>query len=154
MIYKVNGYNNLPTYYVEQSVFDANSTYEFGTLIVGNKQDADAKLSELKKTVLEYEAVRFSVCATFVNGNDTTWREIQESDPEDTICKVFDTFTGQYTECATKTEALALNEQKKQSFLTSCGLDKVYELETLPTPFVANQVGSNPQPISSGTQTL
>ena len=100
-----------------------------GALVVGvllyylslkNKQvnalqaQVDNVSTQKQADVLAYEAVRFSVCATFVNGNDTTWREVQDSDPEDTICQVFDTFTGQYTQCANKTEAFALNDQKKQ----------------------------------------
>ena len=136
MIYRVNGYNVEPTYFDESTNPNA-------------KTDAQAFLKQKQKDVLAYEAVRFSVCATFVNGNDTTWREVQESDPEDTICQVFDTFTGTYTQCANKTEAFALNEQKKQAFLASVGLDKVYEVDSMPT-----KLGSLPQPISEGTQSL
>lgn len=135
MIYKVNGYNTDATYFDEANNPNA-------------KADADALLAQKQQDVLAYEAVRFSVCATFVNGNDTTWREVQESDPEDTICQVFDTFTGTYTQCANKTEAFALNAQKQQDFLASVGLDKVYELEQMPgTP-------TQQQPLTEGTQTL
>lgn len=130
MIYQVNGYNVEPTY-------------------LENKADAEALLVQKQADVLSYEAVRFSICATFVNGNDTIWREIQESDPEDTICQVFDTFTGTYTQCTNKTEAYALNTQKQQAFLASVGLDKVIELTEMPkTP------QELAQPKTSGTQTL
>lgn len=136
MIYQVNGYSTEPTYFDE-------------TTNVNAKTDAETLLAQKQKDVLAYEAVRFSICATFVNGNDTTWREIQESDPEDTICQVFDTFTGTYTQCFNKTEAYALNEQKKQEFLASVGLDKVIELTEMPkTP------QELAQPKTSGTQTL
>jgi hypothetical protein len=135
MIYQVNGYNVEPTYFDEATNKNA-------------KADAEALLAQKQTDVLAYESVRFSICATFVNGNDTTWREVQESDPEDTICQVFDTFTGTYTECANKTEAYALNSQKQQAFLASVGLDKVYELEQMP------KVATMPQPVSQGTQTL
>lgn len=133
MIYKVNGYNTEPTYFDEATSANA-------------KADAESLLAQKQQDVLTAESVRFSVCATFVNGNDTTWREVQEADPEETICQVFDTFTGQYTECANKTEAFALNEQKKLNFLASVGLDKVEELTEMPAEL--------PQPISKGTQTL
>jgi len=146
MIYKVNGYNTQPKYFVDQTTFEQNPNYTLGTLVVGTQSDAEALLSQTQADVLSYEAVRFSVCATFVNGNDTTWREVIESDPEETICQVFDTFTGSYTECSNKTEAFALNEQKKQNFLASVGLDIVVELESLPE--------EPTQPISKGTQTL
>ena len=116
MIYKVNGYNTQPTYFDEATNLNA-------------KTDAEAFLAQKQIDVLAYEAVRFSICATFINGNDTTWREIQDSDPEDTICQVFDTFTGSYTQVNSKTEAYQLNEQKKQNFLLSVGLDKVYETD-------------------------
>lgn len=134
MIYFVNGYNEKPTYFVEQSVFDENPNYELGTLVVGTKTDAQAFLAQKQVDVLESEAVRFSICVTFVNGNDTTWREVQDSDPEDTICQVFDTYTGTYTECSNKTQAYALNEQKKQEFLASVYLDTVQETNELPKP--------------------
>jgi hypothetical protein len=133
MIYKVNGYNAEPTYFDELDNPNA-------------KADAEALLIETQQTVLAAEAVRFSVCATFVDGNNTTWREVQESDHEDTICQVFDTFTGQYTECPNKTEAHTLNAQKQQAFLASIGFDKVIELTEMPQPL--------PQPVSQGTQTL
>ena len=119
MIYKVNGYNSDPTYFDE--TINANAKIEAETLLAQKQTD-----------VLAYEANRFSICATFVNGNDTTWREVQDSDPEDTICQVFDTFTGQYTQCSNKTDAYALNEQKKQEFLVSISMDKIYEIESLP----------------------
>ena len=133
MIYQVIGYNVEPTYFDEATNPNA-------------KAEAEALLVQKQTDVLAYEAVRFSICATFVDGNNTTWREVQESDPEDTICQVFDTFTGSYTQCANKTEAYALNAQKQQAFLASIGLDKVIELTELPKP--------KAQPISEGTQTL
>ena len=117
--------------------------------ILENKEEAEALLLQNQKDALAIESVRFSICATFVNGNDTTWREVTIEDPEETICQVFDTFTGTYTQCANKTEAFALNEQKKQAFLASVGLDKVYEVDSMPT-----KLGSLPQPISEGTQSL
>lgn len=132
MIYQVNKVYTEPEYFDE-----ANNT--------NAKADAEALLAKVRAEVLEKEATRFSICATFINGNNTTWREIQESDPEDTVCQVFDTFSGSYTQVATKTEAYALNEQKKQTFLTSSGLDAVIELEQIPTPV---------QPTTYGTQSL
>lgn len=120
MIYQVNGFNVEPTYF--DDVTNANA-----------KADAEALLAQKQKDVLEYEAVRFSICATFVEGNNTTWRQIKDTDPEDTICQVFDTFTGTYTQVNSKAEAYALNEQRKQAFLVSVKLDKVYEVEVIPT---------------------
>ena len=137
MIYQVNGYNTEPTYF--DDAINANA-----------KADAETLLAQKQSDILAYEAVRFSICATFVNGNDTTWREVQESDPEDTVCQVFDTFTGTYTQCANKTEAYALNQEKKQTFLASVGLDKVYELKEMPVKQVydsskfGNTVGTIP----------
>ena len=116
MIYQVYGFNVEPTYFDDAT--NANA-----------KTDAEILLAQKQKDVLAYEAIRFSICATFVDGNNTTWREIKDTDPEDTICQVFDTFTGSYTQVSNKTEAYALNEQKKQNFLLSVGLDKVYEAD-------------------------
>lgn len=119
MIYQVNGYNVAPTYFDEATNNNA-------------KADAEALLTQKQQDVLAYEALRFSICATFVNGNDTTWRAVEESDPENTTCQVFDTFTGKYVECSSKTEAYNLNRQKQQQFLESVGLDKVYEVDSIP----------------------
>jgi hypothetical protein len=133
MIYIVNGYNVEPTYFDEATNHNA-------------KADAEALLAQKQQDVLAYEAVRFSICATFVDGNNTTWREIQEADPENTVCQVFDTFTGQYTQVSSKTEAYALNAQKQQAFLAYAGLDKIGEIAVMPAPIT--------QPISEGTQNL
>jgi hypothetical protein len=132
MIYKVNTVYDLPQHFDVMTNPNA-------------KADAEELLAQVRSEVLKKEAIRFSICATFVNGNDATWREVQDSDPEDTVCQVFDSLTGTYTKVATKTEAYALNEQRKQEFLTSCGLDTVTELEEMPTPV---------QPTTQGTQTL
>jgi hypothetical protein len=136
MIYQIIGYNNPPTYFNEADNPNA-------------KADAEQFLAQKQIEVLNKEHVRFSICATFVNGNDSTWREVTIEDPEDTICQVFDTFTGSYTQCANKTEAYALNAQKQQAFLASIGLDKVIELTEMPP-----KPGNLTQPVSTGTQTL
>jgi hypothetical protein len=132
MIYQVNKFYTQPEYFDEATNPNA-------------KADAEALLAKVRADVLQKEAGRFSICATFVNGNNTTWREVQESDPEDTVCQVFDTFTGTYTQVDTKTEARALNEQKKQEFLTSSSLISVLELEKMPSLI---------QPATQGTQDL
>lgn len=120
MIYMVNGIEGTPTYFDESVNPNA-------------KADAEAFLKEKREEALSKEAVRFSICATFVNGMDTTWRVIEESDPEDTVCQVFDHVVGVYTEVPNKTEAIALNEQRKQEFLASIALDRVFDLTELPT---------------------
>jgi hypothetical protein len=118
MIYKVNGYNTEPTYFDEATNVNA-------------KAEAEVLLAQKQAEVLTIEEARFSICATFVDGSNTTWRAILDSDPEDTVCQVFDTFVGRYTECANKTEAYALNEKKKEAFLKDISLDKVYEVEAV-----------------------
>jgi hypothetical protein len=123
MIYKVFGYNTAPTYFDEATNVNA-------------KAEAEALLVQMQIKALSLEAIRFSICATFVDGNNTIWREVLDSDPEDTVCQVFDTFTGRYTECANKTEANALNERKKQEFLVNVELNKVYEVEVIPGDLV------------------
>ena len=119
MIYKVNLHRT------EAAFFDEATN-------VNARQEAETILATERIKALLEEETRFSInAAVYINGN-TAWRAIQDSDTEDTICQVFNTFTGQYTECANKTEAYALNEQIKEQFLSSIGLDKVYELEAMP----------------------
>jgi len=121
MIFQVN------TFYATPSFFDEATN-------PNARVEAEALLAQVRIEVLEREATRFSICATFVNGNDTIWRELQDSDPENTICQVFDTLSGSYTQVSNKTEAYVLNEQKKQNFLVSCGLGAIVELEEMPQP--------------------
>ena len=133
MIYKVNGYITGPVYFDESKVADA-------------KTQADILLESNRTQALISEASRFSICATFVDGQNTTWREIQESDPEDTVCQVFNHLTGTYTEVLSKTDAIKLNTELKEQYLTDIGLDKVEQLDSMPELL--------PQPISRGTQPL
>ena len=131
MIYQVNGYNTEPTYFDDSKIATAQADAQ--SLLVKNQQEA-----------LIQNAVRFSICATFIDGNNTVWREVQESDPDDTICQVLDTFTGTYTQVNSKTEAYALNEQKKQAFLASVKLDKVYEVDVMPDKVTISGVAQLP----------
>jgi hypothetical protein len=119
VIYQVNMYGAQPTFF--NSADNANAKSEAQTLQVQRQQE-----------LLGQESYRFSICATFADGTDVTWRAVQDTDPEETVCQVFDTLTGQYTECPNKTAALALNEQKKQAFLESVGMDRVIELAEMP----------------------
>lgn len=134
MIYKVNQWNTIPVYFDESTNPNA-------------KEEAEYLLLQTQKQVLEQEKSRFSICATFVDGSNTVWREVLDSDLEDTVCQVFDTFTGQYTECANKTEAFALNEEKKLNFLKTVFLDKIYEVESIPVIEQPTIEGVNGLPI-------
>lgn len=131
LIYQVNAYNGIPTYFDDLKNQNA-------------KADAEALLAQRRAETLLQESVRFSICATFVSGNDTVWRNVQEDDPEDTVCHVFDHLLGEYEEVQGKAAAYALNEQRKEEFLTSVKLDKVYEYETIPSD----------QPVSTGLAAL
>jgi hypothetical protein len=131
LIYQVNSFDGVPTYF--DSAINENA-----------KEEAEVLLAKRREQVLIQEAVRFSICATFVDNSNTTWRNIKDEDPEDTVCQVFDHLLGEYEEAPNKTEAFALNEQRKQEFLTSIRLDKVYEHETMPSD----------QPVSAGLTTL
>jgi hypothetical protein len=127
MIYKVN------KFYVEPEYFDEATN-------PNAKAEAEALLAQVRVEVLEKEAVRFSICAEFVVGSDTTWRAIQDTDPEDTSCLVLDTSTGTYTKVNNKTEAYALNEQIKQNFLSECMLDTLVEITDMSMEPVNNVI--------------
>lgn len=147
-IYQVNGYNEAPTFYVPDTTFLVNvapNNPYIKAVLVGTEQDAQVELVNRQKNVILQETVRFSVCATFVEGDNSVWREVLDSDPEDTVCKVFNAFTGQYISYSTKTEANAANEQMKQQFLATIGMDSVKTLDALP---------EYKQPATKGTQTL
>lgn len=108
------------------------------------KAEAEALLAQRRAETLLQEAARFSICATFVSGNDTVWRELREDDPEDTTCHVFDHLIGEYEEVQGKTAAYELNEQRKEEFLAASGLDTVREHVTMPSD----------QPVSIGLANL
>lgn len=135
MMYRVNDFENEATYFVQdQATADELNSNPFisNKCFVGGKQDAEALLAQNQQRALQQEADRFSISASFINGDKVDWRVLEASDPEDTVCQVFDTFAGQYIQCANKTEAYALNEAKKQQFLANIGLDKVIELDVAP----------------------
>jgi hypothetical protein len=143
-IYQVNGYNQPPTFYVpDQDTANTAAPNAMYTVIIGTQQDAQNALTTLQSEVLQKEAMRFSICATFIEDTHTTWRAVQDSDPEDTICQVFNMSTGQYTQCSTKTEANTVNAQIQQQFLASIGLDTVKEVTQLPVPPVRKTIVSS-----------
>jgi hypothetical protein len=120
LIYQVNAYNDVPTYFDDANASNA-------------KTEAEALLTQRRAQILIQEAGRFSVCATFVSGNDTVWRNLNDEDPEDTVCQVFDHVLGEYEEIQGKTLAYQLNEERKEEFLASIKLDKVYEYAVMPS---------------------
>jgi hypothetical protein len=144
MIYKVFSYNDIPTFFVTQDVYEANKDYEHALLVVGGLEDAELLLLKKQQETLINETSRFSICVSFVVGNNTIWRQIQEDDPNSTICQVFNHVSGAYTEVLSKSAANDLNEQYKKEFLESIGLDKVYALDAIPViqPYLGSKYGA------------
>jgi hypothetical protein len=106
--------------------------------VVGTFSDAQKALEIQQQNCLMYQSGAFSICSNIEIDDGVMWKTMRKEDPENGIYQVFDCFTGQYTQCSSKTEAINLNEQKKQQFLISCGLDKVYELNEIPQPNQGN----------------
>lgn len=149
-IYQVNQVNAAPIFYVEdQATADSVATDNVfvGGVFVGTLQDAEAALKQTQQQFLVQEAERFSICANFYDGaGNTVWRALEPTDPEDTVCQVFNTFTGGYTEYQTVAEAKAANRAVQEEFLANAGLGSVVTLDAIPT--------RPKQPISTGAQTL
>lgn len=135
-IYQVNRYNALPDFIVpDQATVDAAVGNPLvGAAIIGTQADAQTRLVQYQQECLAANMTRFSICATFVNGTDQTWREMQDTDPEDFTYLVFNQMTGQYTSCSSKTLALQENEARKAEFLALAKLDQVYPVDALPVP--------------------
>lgn len=153
MIYEVRGFGAGSTYFVANEVIKAEVLAANPSLVcvVGAELDAQQKLATKQQEVLVSESTRFSICATFSLGNDSVWRELQSTDPENIVCQVFNTFTGQYTEYQNKTDAVAANTALQNQFLASVGLDKVIThagIESLPR-YINTQ-----QPRTTGLQSL
>jgi hypothetical protein len=134
MIFEIKKFNSYSDYIVDdQAIIDAAIDNPFiGSIKIGTEQDALDLLAINQQSALEIEKIRFSITLTIVNGTDTTWREMIDSDPEDNLYKVFNFATGQYKDCSTKTEALQENDLRKQEFLNSVGLDNIIIVESLP----------------------
>ena len=148
-IYQVTGISGLPDFFVpDQATADTAGVNNpnIGSATIGTEADAQTKLAQNQTEFLAQNAVRFSICLEVVDGNDTTWREALDTDADIGIYKVFNTFTGQYTEYPTLTQAKAANESLKQEVLVSVGLGAVTKVDALPKPPA--------QPKSIGTTTL
>lgn len=120
IIYVVNGFNIF-----DKTMFDSSTN-------PNALQEAEVRLAQTQAHVWERESYRFSICASFIDGTNMTWRAIEDSDPEDTVCQVFNHMTGTYTEYPNKTLAFAANEQLKNKFLEDLKLNKVYEIDSIP----------------------
>jgi hypothetical protein len=135
-IFKVPRYTNTPVFVVTQEIYDtcaANTDYSGLNLIVGTNVDAQNILSQEQQKLFDTEASIFTICSVFVNGNDSTWREVMDTDPEETPCQVFNTITGQHIFANNKTEGAQVLQDVKNQYLVHNNLDVVIELDTLPT---------------------
>jgi hypothetical protein len=90
------------------------------------ESDAQSALVEAQNSLLAHENYRFSVSIVLVDGLNTTWKAVEETDFEVGDYQVFNHVTGGYEPFTTKTEAYARVEELKQEFLIAGRLDKVY----------------------------
>lgn len=103
---------------------------------------ANIFLQEVRNQIIEREAVRFQIAKIIQEDNNTTWMNADvDNDPDEGVYQVLDHLIGSYTECASLSEAVALNEERKQLFLQSIGLDKVTVVESLPSIIQPNSSG-------------
>jgi len=92
---------------------------------IGDLNEAQIKLAEIKAEVLALEDYRFTVAKETVNGNDTTWSNADlENDPEDNNYYVFNTFTGQHELVDSLSQAKARKLELKEQFATDLGLNE------------------------------
>lgn len=133
MIFEIKKLNSLSDYIVDDPaiIAVAEETKLYNSIKIGSEQNANELLALNQQEALESEKLRFSIALTVIEGTDTTWREMIESDPEEYLYQVFNTATGQYKQCSNKTEALQENELRKQEFLASVGLNSVITLESI-----------------------
>jgi hypothetical protein len=119
MIFEIKKLNSLSDYIVDDPgiIAIAEETKLYNSIKIGSEQNANELLALNQQEALEVEKLRFSIALTVIEGTDTTWREMIESDPEEYLYQVFNTATGQYKQCSNKTEAVQENELRKQEFL-------------------------------------
>jgi hypothetical protein len=108
--------------------------------------EAKAKLTEIRESVIASEEYRFSVAKEIINGNDTTWSNANlDTDPEDGHYRVFNTLTGQHELVTSLSQAKTRLAEIKEQFIS--GLDFSLGINDEP------QLKLD-QPMSRGTQTL
>lgn len=67
------------------------------------------------------------MAVVLVDGENTTWRAPDDSDPEDGDYRVFNHYTGRYEEFEKLSLANARTAELKAQLLVDVKLDKVYE---------------------------
>jgi hypothetical protein len=134
MIYIANRYGAEPDFYVpDQATMDLLPTYfAYSSVQIGTAADAQAQLQINRQNAIVQNDARFSICAIFVNGSDSVWREMRDDDPEEYEYKVFNHTTGVYSTHYTKTDALRENSLHEEEFLTLFGMNAVQEMQELP----------------------
>ncbi len=98
-----------------------------GPRVYETEAEAQAALPVAQAAFLDQESYRFSVVFVEVNGNDTTWRNAVDSDPDSGDYQVFNHSTGQHEGFSSTTLAYARLQELKTEFLALVKLDKVYE---------------------------
>ena len=98
-----------------------------GPRVYETEAEAQTALPVAQAAFLDQESYRFSVVFVEVNGNDTTWRNAVDSDPDSGDYQVFNHNTGQHEGFSSKTLAYARLQELKTEFLALVKLDKVYE---------------------------
>ena len=90
MIFEIKKFNSFSDYIVDdQSIIDSSLDNPFiGSIKIGTEQEANELLAINRQATLESEKLRFSIALTIVDGNDTTWREMIDSDEEDYLYQV------------------------------------------------------------------
>mgnify|MGYP006276628375 CR=1 FL=1 len=104
------------------------------------KTDAEAARVIAAANYLIQEKNRFSIAHTVVDGNDTVWREVNDSDPEEGDYKCFVHYTGQYETYQTLSAAKARVEELKKQLIVESFLDQIFELAEIPTPPTRNSL--------------
>jgi hypothetical protein len=105
-------------------------------------QIAEAKAAEFRNELFVKEEYRFTVAREIVNGNDTTWINANlDSDPEDSVYHVFNTFTGQHEKVESLTAARARKKELQNKFVQEAQIIPLLE-------------SYFKQPTSVGAQTL
>lgn len=133
-IYKVlNLTNNVTEYIVEsQEAVDANDHL---TCSVGTESDAATKHDQYVAAYMTQESYRFTIAKEIVNGNNTTWVNVENinEDLHDGGYFVFNTLTGMHEKAANKEEAIAIQNRIKQEFIDYSDLTSYKIVESLPS---------------------
>ena len=118
----------------DQATIDlATANNVAGHLVIGTEADAQALLNTAQQICLTNNARQFQIEYVIIDSNGyTTWtNQNQDTGPDDGTYMVLNPVNGQYTQAASKAEALTVHQQMQTAYLQWAGLETLMTFNTI-----------------------